>query len=110
MDLATKFAIQRIIDDAWQIAEDHGWHDVPTEDGTQLALIHSEISEALQALRDGSPPDKHIPEMDAVTVELADAVIRIFDFCQNKKLKLSDAIDAKMEFNKTRPYRHGKEF
>ena len=42
--------------------------------------------------------------------ELADAIIRIMDFAQEYDLNLADAILAKHEYNKSRPYKHGKAF
>ena len=50
----------------FQIAKAHGWHDGELNDGECLALIHSEISEALQALRDGNPADTHCPDYSAL--------------------------------------------
>ncbi len=92
---------------AFQIAKDHGWHEQERNDGEVLSLIHCEISEALQALRDGKPPDKHCPEFSSLEVELADAIIRIMDYAGERNLNISGAIIAKMEYNKNRPYKHG---
>ena len=75
-----------------------------------MALIHSEISEALEAYRSGNPPDDHLPEFDGVTVELADAVIRILDLAGGLDLRVAEAIAAKMEYNTKRPHKHGREF
>ena len=95
---------------AYQIARDHGWHDEERSDGEILALIHSEVSEALQALREGNPPDKYCPEFSSLEVELADVIIRIMDYAGSRDLDIAGAILAKMEFNKNRPYKHGKAF
>lgn len=95
---------------AYQIAKDHGWHEKPRNDGEVLALIHCEISEALQALRDGNKPDHHCPDFSSLEIELADAIIRIMDYAGERGLNLSLAILEKMEFNKKRPYKHGKNF
>ena len=43
-----------------------------------------------------------------MVVELADTVIRIADLCEALELDLENAIRQKHEFNKTRPYKHGK--
>lgn len=45
-----------------------------------ISLIVSEIFEALDAERKGEPNDKHLPEHKAFVVEMADALIRVFDY------------------------------
>lgn len=69
--------------------------------GTKLALIHSEISEALEGVRKDCP-DTHLTHRSMVEVELADAVIRIMDLVGAMKLDLAGAIIEKLAYNKTR--------
>ena len=88
----------------------HGWWDEPREDGTLIALIMSEAAEALEALRKGNKPDEHCPQFSGAEVELADVIIRIMDMAEARGWNVAGAIVAKHEFNKTRPYKHGKEF
>ena len=88
----------------------HGWWEEPREDGTLIALIMSEAAEALEALRKGNGPDEHCPQFSGAEVELADVVIRIMDMAEARGWNVAGAIVAKHEFNKTRPYKHGKEF
>ena len=57
-----------------------------------LALMHSELSEGLEALRHGDPADSHLPEFNSLEVELADVVIRMMDFAAAKGLKVAEAI------------------
>lgn len=95
---------------AYEIAKQHGWHEKPRNDGEVLALIHCEISEALQALRDGNKPDHHCPDFSSLEIELADAIIRIMDYAGERDLDIAGAIIAKMEVNRNRPYKHGRKF
>lgn len=75
--------------------------------GEKLALMHSELSEALEADRKDLPSDK-IPGFTGVEEELADTVIRILDFAGHFQLRLAEALHAKLIYNLGREYRHGK--
>lgn len=95
----------------FKTALDKGWWDKPREVGTCLALIHSEISEAMEEARVHPVDHKYKRVSDGkpegFVVELADAVIRIMDLCEYYELDLEAAILEKMGFNESRPYRHG---
>lgn len=56
--------------------------------GELIALMHSELSEALEAARHGNPPDDKIPEFTGLEAELGDTVIRIMDFAQKRGLRV----------------------
>lgn len=79
-----------------------GWHDTEREDGTMIALIHSELSEALEGIRKNKMDD-HLPQRPNAEVELADAVIRIFDFARKKGYDLAGAWVEKSLYNLSRP-------
>ncbi len=70
--------------------------------GAKFALIHSEISEALEAYRKDLP-DQHLPHLSGVAVELADAFIRIADLAGELGIDLESIVAAKQEYNDIRP-------
>jgi len=69
--------------------------------GEQIALIHSEVTEAYEGHRKNLS-DPHCPEFTNFEVELADALIRIVDTAGGLNLRLAEAYEAKMEFNRLR--------
>jgi NTP pyrophosphatase (non-canonical NTP hydrolase) len=82
------------------------WHDqqgnrLQRNKGELLCLIHSEVSEAMEGERKDLSDDK-LPHRKMAEVELADAVIRIFDYCGGHGYDLGGAILEKLAFNKTR--------
>jgi len=91
-------------------AVNHGFWKEERNDGEAMALIHSEISEALEAMRNGNPSSNKIMEFSGVEEELADAIIRIMDYAFGKDLDVAGAITAKLEYNKSREFLHGKSF
>ena len=62
--------INQLCKEAYETAKTKGWHDEPRETGTLLALIHAEVSEALEADRKG--------DSENFAEELADVCIRVF--------------------------------
>ena len=72
-----------------------------TEILAKLALVHSEVSEALEGVRKGLMDDK-LPHRSMVSVELADAVIRILDLCGHEGYDLAGAIQEKLAYNTIR--------
>ena len=69
--------------------------------GAKLALVHSEVSEALEGYRKDLMDD-HLKNRKMVEVELADAVIRIFDLAGFLKCDLGGAIMDKLAYNNSR--------
>lgn len=75
--------------------------------GLRLMLIVTELSEALEGVRKTEMHDSHIPEFTAEEAELADAVIRIMNLATSDKCRLAEAIVAKQNYNRNRPFKHG---
>lgn len=95
-------------------AVNHGWWETARSFPEVAALIHSEISEALEEWRDGNPavyinkPEgAETGKPEGVAVELCDAIIRILDYLAYMDVNIEDILVAKHEYNKGREYRHG---
>ena len=94
--------------EVYQTAQDKGWYEVSERNlGEQIALMHSELSEALEAIRRGNPMSEKILGFTLLEEELADTIIRIIDMAAHQRLNLARAILTKADYNKTRPHRHG---
>lgn len=74
----------------------------------RIALMHSELSEALETLRDPSRMSEKIPHFTHEEEEFADLLIRVMGYSYWNNLRLPEAIVAKMEHNTTRPFKHGR--
>lgn len=128
--------LNELAKEAHQIAVEHGWWEEPPKFEATIALCHSELSEALEEYRNGRPmvwrkcmtcegdtPCMETgcgdwydgvcelscisPKPEGIAVEMADCLIRILDWFGHEGLDVDAIVREKMEYNKTRPYRHG---
>ena len=127
--------INELAKQAYENAKAKGFYEEPIEMGTRLALIHSEVSEALEADRKNrhavkssnlddidilelAPPSTkmyfrqefEVAIKDTFEDELADIMIRVMDLAAYKGIDLEYHIKMKMAYNSTREYKHGKSY
>lgn len=96
------------------LAREKGWYDQPTPRnfGELIALVHSELSEALEEYRAGRYysavyANEGSEKPEGIPIELADALIRILDLCGYYQIDVEDAVERKHAYNRSRPRRHG---
>lgn len=102
---------------AYGYAKRNGFYD--NESGQSLVLklllIHSEVSEAAEELKAGRDPlevryRENDGKPEGYGIEVADILIRCFDMCGFLGLDLDELVRIKMQFNESRPYKHGDKF
>lgn len=104
---------------SFEVAESKGFHKAQeATDPVILALYLrtlltiGELSEAAEELRSGRLPTEIYYEEDGkpqgFPIELADALIRLCDLAESCGVDLTEAVEAKEAYNRTRAYLHGK--
>lgn len=109
---------------AYQVhaAQAKWWHDadgypIERNKGELIALMHSELSEALEAVRKGLMDD-HLRHRSGEEAEMVDVLIRVFDYAGAYGLDLESVYREKMAYNASRADHmhearadtHGKKF
>ncbi|MCE3278065.1 MAG: Phi14:2 [Bacteroidetes bacterium] len=134
--------LNELAQEIFENAKSKGFYEdgAATNTGERLCLIHSEVSEALEADRKGRYADlngfyereKQIVESynssnseldktdfqnlfksrikDSHEDEIADVIIRCLDHCAFKGIDIDAHVRLKMKFNSFREYKHGKKY
>lgn len=90
-------------------AKEKGFWQEPRTDFHALFLVISELAECGESLRKHIPPvDEHCPKFYNHEIESADAIIRLLDLAEARGWRVIEALIAKVNYNATRPYMHGK--
>ncbi len=104
--------LKQMQQEGYEYSMAHGWYDVPRTWGEEMALLHSEASEALDAFRQwgladvtlfeckhqehepGEPLEVvHLCKPEGVGSELADVLIRLLDTCQRHGYNIVDGLN-----------------
>jgi NTP pyrophosphatase (non-canonical NTP hydrolase) len=93
--------ISTIAKEIHQNARRHGWWDSFRPIPELLCLVHSEVSEALEAYRND------MADIEGFAEELADTVIRVFDMAEGLGIDIEYFILEKHKKNIERPFKHG---
>ena len=106
--------IEMMQSEAWGNSEDHGFHDGPEPKHipTKLLLLVQEATEAFDEIRDGNNLALNRYEANGKPVgfpsEIADIVIRAADIAGIVGFDLNAAVVEKMNYNRRRPFMHGR--
>lgn len=101
--------ITEMVDRCYEQAKASGWTEKEVPIPEQIALIHSEASEALESYRNREPLSwtTAYGKPQGISSEFADILIRVGHYSRLLGIDLEAEVIRKLEYNATRPYRHG---
>lgn len=115
METADRAAFAQLQAAILKVNMDNGWFDSERPIDADIALLHSEVSEMYEAFRLYGLDDVTLQNSvangpskpEGFGSELADVLIRVFDTAERRNVNLAWEVNRKLEYNRTRGYRHG---
>ena len=110
--ILTEYGLDALAAMLHETARDKGfWDGEYSHDkvGNKLALVHSEVTEVLEAIRKSQGSEKVVEEMADVIIRLLD----VYAAMRNEEQilhSLDEVLEAKININKERPRLHGNLF
>lgn len=103
-------SLSEMAEEVYAVNQANGWFEDERSFGDDIALITTEIGEAFEAYRHwkfNDVTDPRIGKPEGVGSELADILIRLLDTAYRRGINLDHEYRRKLEYNKTRGYKHG---